>query len=68
MNQCNHAELFDALAELRRRYPEWRLGQLISNVAGWADHDIWDIEDEQLLTAVKEHLLASAQRDKGSLV
>lgn len=56
MNQTIRAELFDTLAELRRRYPEWRLGQLISNVAGWADQEVWDVEDEQLLAAAKEHL------------
>jgi hypothetical protein len=50
------SELFDALLELRRRYPEWRMGQLISNVAGWADQNLWDVEDEQLLAAVEEHL------------
>ena len=30
-------------------YPDWRLGRLVANVAGWADQEIWDIEDEQLL-------------------
>jgi hypothetical protein len=49
-------ELLDAIAELRRRYPDWRLGQLIANVAGWADEEIWDIEDEQLLAAAQLHL------------
>jgi hypothetical protein len=56
MNECDRTELFDALAELRRRYPDWRLGQLVSNVAGWADQNVWDIEDEQFLAATKEHL------------
>ena len=62
MNKCDRTELLDTLAELQRRYPEWRLGQLISNVAGWADQNIWDIEDDQLLAAAKEHLQALAQR------
>lgn len=55
MNQTQ-ADLMDAIAELRRRYPEWRLGQLIANVAGWADQEIWDVEDEQLLAAAQSHL------------
>lgn len=62
MNERNRTELFNALAELRRRYPDWRLGQLIANVAGWADQNVWDIEDEQLLAAVEEHLRVLAQR------
>ena len=27
-------ELLAIIAELRRKYPEWRFGQLIANVAG----------------------------------
>ena len=55
MNE-QRSELLEAIAELRRRYPAWRLGQLIANVAGWADQEIWDVEDEQLLAAVQLHL------------
>ena len=49
-------ELLAIIAELRRKYPEWRLGQLMANVAGWADEDIWDVEDEKLLDAERSHL------------
>jgi hypothetical protein len=41
---------------LCRRYPEWRFGQLVANVAGWADQEIWDVEDERLLEAALLHL------------
>jgi hypothetical protein len=51
-----HTDLLAAIAELQQRYPAWRLGQLIANVAGWADQDIWDVEDEQLLAAVRSHM------------
>jgi hypothetical protein len=54
------AELLEALAELCRQYPDWRLGQLVANVAGWADQDVWDVEDEQLLKAARLHLDQSA--------
>jgi hypothetical protein len=57
------AALFEALAELCRRYPNWRFGQLVSNVSGWADVDIWDIEDDQLLAAVQAHLDDVAHRE-----
>ena len=49
-------DLLAAMAELSRRYPEWRLGQLVANVAGWADQEIWDVEDEQLFQAARSHL------------
>jgi hypothetical protein len=49
-------ELLEAVAALQRRYPDWRLGQLIANVTGWADQEIWDIEDDQLLAAAQAHL------------
>ena len=56
MSAPERAELFEAIAELSRLYPHWRLGQLISNVAGWTDVDLWDIEDDQLLAAARAHL------------
>jgi hypothetical protein len=49
-------DLLDAIAELHSQYPDWRFGQLISNIAGWADQDIWDVEDEQLLEVAQKHL------------
>jgi hypothetical protein len=56
MKNGNRAELLEAVAELCEKHPNWRLGQLIANVAGWADQDIWDVEDEQLLAAARLHL------------
>jgi hypothetical protein len=64
MNNQNHSDLFAVLVELSRCYPEWRLGQLIANVAGWADQDIWDINDEQLLDAARLHLQQRAERER----
>ena len=56
MTDTEKTELFAALAALTDLYPHWRVGQLISNVAGWADVDIWNVEDHQLLSASREHL------------
>jgi hypothetical protein len=50
------AELLAAIAALCQRYPDWHLGQLVANVAGWADQEIWDVEDEDLLGAARLHL------------
>jgi hypothetical protein len=63
MNDQSRFMLLQAITELWNRYPHWRLGQLISNVAGWADTEIWDVEDEQLLAAATLHLDHLKQRD-----
>ncbi len=63
MTDVEKTELFAALAALARLYPHWRVGQLISNVAGWADTDIWNVEDNQLLSAIREHLGAAPSRE-----
>jgi hypothetical protein len=56
MNCQSRAELLAAIAELCERYSNWRFGQLIANVSGWADREIWDVADEQLLEAACLHL------------
>jgi hypothetical protein len=56
MKSQERDELLAAIAELCERYPNWRMGQLVANVAGWADQEIWDVEDEQLLDAARLHL------------
>jgi hypothetical protein len=49
-------ELIEAISELRTLFPNWRLGQLIGNLAmaaGSEAGDIWEIEDERLLEAAR---------------
>lgn len=48
---------------LSTRYPHWRIGQLVANVAGWADADVWDAEDGQLLAAASAHIEATERRE-----
>jgi hypothetical protein len=62
MNEPTRSRLFDALAELGHVYPDWRFGQLISNVAGWADRELWDINDDELLAAATEHRQRQAEQ------
>ena len=64
MNTPPPTDLIEALTELRRRYPNWRFGQLVANVAGWADQDVWDVEDEALLAAVRFHLGSAAKPEE----
>ena len=53
-------EVLQALVELSEACPEYRFGQMIANLAmmarGDADGAIWDMEDEELLTAARKHL------------
>jgi hypothetical protein len=56
-------EILDLLEEMSQRYPEWRFGQLIANVAMWAkqptdpqDSGIWEVQDEEMLAAMKRNL------------
>ena len=56
MNTHQNIELLEAIAALSQRYPNWRLGQLVANIAGSADQEVWDIEDGQLLKAARRHL------------
>jgi hypothetical protein len=41
---------------LWRKYPDWRLGQLLLNAAEWADEDLWNLEDDRLASVLEEHL------------
>jgi hypothetical protein len=63
-------EVLKALAELAEYYPEWRFGQMIANVAVWAKgptvQAIWDMEDDELLAAVKKHLANKRANDSAS--
>jgi len=58
-NSQPRADLLAAIARLCERYPNWRFGQLIANIAGWTEHEIWDVDDEQLLEAARQHLQQS---------
>jgi hypothetical protein len=53
-------ELLNVLAELSELVPEVRLGQLMANLSylarGLTAEAIWDMEDEELLAAAREHL------------
>jgi hypothetical protein len=59
MNPVRH-ELLQILAELSELVPEVRLGQLIVNLSYLArvlsNESIWDVEDDELLTAARKHL------------
>lgn len=53
-------EILKALEKLSERYPDWRFGQMVSNVSAWAKgatiQAIWDVEDKDFLETLKRHL------------
>jgi len=59
-NEKTRVELLEALAELGRLRPEWRLGQTLANLAMTAGRldagAVWDLEDEEALAAARELL------------
>jgi hypothetical protein len=64
-------ELIAALSQLRQIRPEWRLGQTIANLAMTAGRldagGIWDLEDEEALTAART-LIQQYLRDDSQAV
>lgn len=59
-------QLIELVAEISELLPEVRLGQLICNLTTMANgqygDSIWDVEDEELLAAAKEHVVALRAR------
>jgi hypothetical protein len=53
-------ELLEVLRELRQTYPDWRIGQLVCNVALWARgaevSAVWDVEDSEFIETARKHL------------
>jgi hypothetical protein len=59
-------ELLRLLEQVSERSPDMRFGQLIANLAFLAagpwDQTLWDLEDEKLLGALRQHLTDLAER------
>ena len=60
MTSETRKQVLAALEELSEAYPEWRFGQMIANLAtvacGAEDESVWDMEDEELLAAIRWQL------------
>lgn len=59
----NREQLFDVLSQMLDRYPDFRFGQLVCNLADWGEQQVWDIEDDQLLEIARDHLSRRVQRE-----
>lgn len=60
MNSTISHRIAKGLEDLHRLYPDWRFGQMVANVAAWAkgpaSEAVWDVEDEEFLSALEAHL------------
>ena len=67
MNGLTTDELLDSLAELRLALPSMRFGQLIATMAtvsrGAVPGAVWDMEDDELLAAIRWQLEQLAARE-----
>ena len=70
MSTIAHDELIECLAELRQALPSMRLGQLIANMAtvarGAVAGAIWEMEDDELLDAIRWQLQQLSSRADGA--
>ncbi|MFO0959546.1 MAG: hypothetical protein U0800_19280 [Isosphaeraceae bacterium] len=66
MIPAERQELLRLIEEMSKGYPEFRLGQLIANLAFWARGDqegaVWNIEDQELMAAAREQIRNAKQR------
>lgn len=52
-------EVLALVERMWRLYPDWRLGQLLENVATWAEQPLWELEEDAL---VEDALVAEIER------
>ena len=59
-------ELLRLIETMSEGYPEFRLGQLIANLAFWARGDqdgaVWNVEDQELMAAAREQIRNAERR------
>ena len=57
MTNSLRQQVLSGLEELSTGYPDWRFGQMIANLAlvarGPENESIWDMEDDELLAAIR---------------
>src|SRR4051812_9633881 len=63
-----HDELLGMIAELRKMFPEWPLGQMITTLAmavhGSKPKVVWDTTDEDMLSAARRLLALHEKLDQ----
>ena len=60
MTAMTARRLANVMEGLSKLHPEWRVGQLVANVASWAKgpsaEAVWDVTDEEFLQAAEAYL------------
>jgi hypothetical protein len=60
MTRTNQQRLAKIIEQLSELHPDWRFGQLVANIASWAQgpsaEAVWDVDDEAFLKAAEAHL------------
>ena len=57
-------EVLEVIEQLWRLHPDWRLGQLISNLTAWSDPvegSVYDIDDDVLMDEARGHLAQTTE-------
>lgn len=71
VQEQTRTELLVALTELSRARPEWRLGQMIANIAMTAGRNdaggVWDLEDDEAIAAIRTLLQDYSGADQVSV-
>jgi hypothetical protein len=64
--KSQRTELLGVIAELSEAFPQWRLGQVLCNLAAAAGKleagAVWDLEDDEALVAA--HRLLERRKDQ----
>ncbi len=58
------SKVLKEVEKIWRLHPDWRLGQLLCNLAGWEDpkqNIVWDIEDDAVVAQIRRHLRQQQQ-------
>jgi hypothetical protein len=62
-----HIQLLEALSQLTKLRPDWRLGQTVANLAMTAGRmnagGVWDLEDDEALLAARTLIAEYSQID-----
>lgn len=57
MSAATREQLLNVLAEFGECYPDWRFGQMVSNLSSWVNNESWaDVDDGPLLAVTRRHL------------
>ena len=72
MIEPTRQEILDRLVRLSELAPDMRFGQLIANLAFMAagpwDQTLWDLEDDQLVGAIRQMEADLSQRESDATV